>query len=169
MAFENTFSSLETIFFCTIHPLGGKLRLDTCATFKNTSVLLSMPYFFYDSYEMRNYFVPEETGGEGGGLCCSLANQNNFTSILQESCSKPVPIMLCGNKTDLRQQNIAEGKTVISSESGKKLAKVRPITMILTEIISVCAKTNEACKATDGHGVTLRAMLQTVDAASRVT
>ena len=33
--------------------------------------------------------------------------------------------MLCGNKIDLRQSCIDEGKTVITQENGEKLAKVR--------------------------------------------
>ena len=44
---------------------------------------------------------------------------------LQDSTQKPIPIMLCGNKIDLRQSYVEEGKTVISEEKGEKLAKVR--------------------------------------------
>lgn len=33
--------------------------------------------------------------------------------------------MLCGNKTDLRESYAEEGKTVIPTEKGEKLAKVR--------------------------------------------
>lgn len=33
--------------------------------------------------------------------------------------------MLCGNKTDLRQSYVDEGKTVITQENGEKLAKVK--------------------------------------------
>lgn len=48
---------------------------------------------------------------------------SDFKSF-QESTSKPIPIMLCGNKTDLRQSYIAEGKNVITEENGEKLARV---------------------------------------------
>ena len=36
--------------------------------------------------------------------------------------------MLCGNKTDLRQSYVAEGKAVITEENGEKLAKVSYLT-----------------------------------------
>ena len=48
-----------------------------------------------------------------------------FSSLLQDSTLKPIPIMLCGNKTDLRESYAEEGKTVIPTEKGEKLAKVR--------------------------------------------
>ncbi|XP_031561375.1 ras and EF-hand domain-containing protein-like isoform X6 [Actinia tenebrosa] len=53
----------------------------------------------------------------------SFLDVRDWVEAIEESCSKPVPIMLCGNKTDLRQQSITEGKMVISAESGQKLAK----------------------------------------------
>ena len=35
--------------------------------------------------------------------------------------------MLCGNKIDLRQSYIDEGKTVITAENGERLAKVKKL------------------------------------------
>ena len=43
--------------------------------------------------------------------------------------------MMCGNKIDLRQSFLDEGKTVITQESGEKLAKVGNIP---TTLISRC-------------------------------
>lgn len=37
--------------------------------------------------------------------------------------------MMCGNKIDLRQSFLDEGKTVITQESGEKLAKVGNISL----------------------------------------
>lgn len=37
--------------------------------------------------------------------------------------------MMCGNKIDLRQSFLDEGKTVITQESGEKLAKVGNISV----------------------------------------
>lgn len=54
--------------------------------------------------------------------CCRL---KVFLLFLQDSTLKPIPIMLCGNKTDLRESYAEEGKTVIPTEKGEKLAKVR--------------------------------------------
>ena len=48
----------------------------------------------------------------------------NLTVFPQESSQKKVPIMLCGNKCDLREEYLMEGKKVISKESGQRLAKV---------------------------------------------
>ena len=47
--------------------------------------------------------------------------------FFQDSTSKSIPIMLCGNKTDLRESHAEEGKTIISAERGEKLAKVNYI------------------------------------------
>lgn len=58
-------------------------------------------------------------------FCIFVLSLNSFSSFLQDSTSKPIPIMLCGNKTDLRESYAEEGKTVIPTENGEKLAKVR--------------------------------------------
>lgn len=58
-------------------------------------------------------------------FCIFVLSLNSFSSFLQDSTSKPIPIMLCGNKTDLRESYAEEGKTVITTENGEKLAKVR--------------------------------------------
>ena len=51
-----------------------------------------------------------------------LLNLNVF--FFQESSHKKVPIMLCGNKCDLRDSYLREGRKVVSRESGQRLAKV---------------------------------------------
>lgn len=53
----------------------------------------------------------------------SFLDVRDWVEAIEESTLKPIPIMLCGNKTDLRQSHIDEGKTVIAQESGEKLAK----------------------------------------------
>jgi len=47
----------------------------------------------------------------------------DWVEAIEESSQKEVPIMLCGNKIDLRDQVEAEGKSVITTEMGAKLAK----------------------------------------------
>ena len=58
---------------------------------------------------------------------CSLRVVTESSILLQDSTSKPIPIMLCGNKTDLRESFAEEGNTIISAERGEKLAKVNYI------------------------------------------
>ncbi|XP_078366530.1 uncharacterized protein LOC144650680 isoform X3 [Oculina patagonica] len=53
----------------------------------------------------------------------SFIDVRDWVEAIEDSTSKPIPIMLCGNKTDLRQSYIDEGKTVITHENGEKLAK----------------------------------------------
>ncbi|XP_068722023.1 ras and EF-hand domain-containing protein homolog isoform X6 [Montipora capricornis] len=53
----------------------------------------------------------------------SFLDVRDWVEAIEESTLKPIPIMLCGNKTDLRQSHIDEGKTVIAQESGEKLAR----------------------------------------------
>ncbi|XP_048580908.1 myosin-6 isoform X3 [Nematostella vectensis] len=53
----------------------------------------------------------------------SFLDVRDWVEAIEESCSKPVPIMLCGNKIDIRQSAAAENKTVITAESGSRLAK----------------------------------------------
>lgn len=47
--------------------------------------------------------------------------QCNFFS--QESAPKPIPVLICGNKVDLRIAAAADGLRCISTEEGQKLAK----------------------------------------------
>ena len=50
-----------------------------------------------------------------------IDHANTFT---QESSNKPVPIMLCGNKIDLRSIASSKGMNVITTDQGQRLAKV---------------------------------------------
>jgi len=42
---------------------------------------------------------------------------------IEESSSKDIPVIICGNKTDLRPDCIAKGMPVISKRQGERLAK----------------------------------------------
>ena len=42
---------------------------------------------------------------------------------LKEVAEKRVPIMLCGNKVDLRKEAMERNQRVISAEKGEKLAR----------------------------------------------
>ncbi|KAM7439151.1 hypothetical protein ABFA07_011420 [Porites harrisoni] len=53
----------------------------------------------------------------------SYIDVRDWVEAIEDSTSKPIPIMLCGNKTDLRESYAEEGKTVIPTEKGEKLAK----------------------------------------------
>ena len=43
--------------------------------------------------------------------------------IQQDVAEKRVPIMLCANKVDLRQEAMERNQSVISAEKGEKLAR----------------------------------------------
>ena len=48
-----------------------------------------------------------------------------YVLILQDSSNKPVPIMLCGNKTDLRKPtSSSKQRDIVTTEQGSRLAKV---------------------------------------------
>lgn len=49
---------------------------------------------------------------------------------LQDVSQDKIPIMLVGNKTDLRQEALQDGVTCITTSYGEKLARVRGITII---------------------------------------
>ncbi|XP_065050990.1 ras and EF-hand domain-containing protein homolog isoform X6 [Rhopilema esculentum] len=53
----------------------------------------------------------------------SFLNVRDWMESIQESSNKPVPIMLCGNKIDLRKPTAPNGKSYISREQGERLAK----------------------------------------------
>ncbi|CAB4011765.1 ras and EF-hand domain-containing homolog isoform X6 [Paramuricea clavata] len=53
----------------------------------------------------------------------SFVNIRDWMSTIEESSQKKVPIMLCGNKCDLRDSYLREGRKVVSRESGQRLAK----------------------------------------------
>ncbi|XP_020614148.1 ras and EF-hand domain-containing protein homolog isoform X7 [Orbicella faveolata] len=53
----------------------------------------------------------------------SFIDVRDWVEAIEDSTTKPIPIMLCGNKIDLRQSHIDEGKTVITAENGERLAK----------------------------------------------
>ena len=42
----------------------------------------------------------------------------------QDGAQKKIPIMLCGNKMDLREEYVQEGKRCVRTEDGQKLARV---------------------------------------------
>lgn len=44
--------------------------------------------------------------------------------ILQEGAQKKVPIMMCGNKSDLREEAEKQGRKVVNFEEGQRLARV---------------------------------------------
>ena len=43
--------------------------------------------------------------------------------FLQEVAEKRIPIMMCGNKTDMREALMKEGRGCVSTEQGEKLAR----------------------------------------------
>ncbi|EDV28768.1 uncharacterized protein TRIADDRAFT_51991 [Trichoplax adhaerens] len=53
----------------------------------------------------------------------SFLNVRDWMDAIENSTSKPVPIMLLGNKVDLRDTEEAKGEAVISTENGQRLAK----------------------------------------------
>ncbi|XP_075218964.1 ras and EF-hand domain-containing protein-like isoform X3 [Lycorma delicatula] len=74
----------------------------------------------------RSYF----RRSDGVILLYDVTNEQSFLNIRQwidsveEISEKRIPIILCGNKVDIRQQAINEGKTCISKEQGEKLASI---------------------------------------------
>lgn len=50
-----------------------------------------------------------------------------LNTILQEGAQKKVPIMLCGNKSDLREEAEKQGRKVVNFEEGQRLARVRDL------------------------------------------
>lgn len=98
----------------------------------------------------------------------SFINVRDWVEAIEESTSKPIPIMLCGNKTDLRQSYIAEGKTVITEENGEKLAREYGALFIETSskenrnITDACIELGrllrkiEDTEVEQSHGVTLK-------------
>ena len=46
-----------------------------------------------------------------------------YIIIKQDVAEKRVPIMLCGNKVDLRQEAISRNQRIISAEKGERLAR----------------------------------------------
>ncbi|XP_035669176.1 ras and EF-hand domain-containing protein homolog [Branchiostoma floridae] len=53
----------------------------------------------------------------------SFLNVRDWITAVEDGAGKKLPIVLCGNKTDLRPTAEKYGKKVISTEAGKKLAK----------------------------------------------
>ncbi|XP_078578486.1 ras and EF-hand domain-containing protein homolog isoform X2 [Branchiostoma floridae x Branchiostoma japonicum] len=56
----------------------------------------------------------------------SFLNVRDWITAVEDGAGKKLPIVLCGNKTDLRPTAEKYGKKVISTEAGKKLAKQEP-------------------------------------------
>ena len=46
-----------------------------------------------------------------------------YINVKQDVAEKRVPIMLCGNKVDLRQEAVSRNQRVISAEKGERLAR----------------------------------------------
>ena len=44
---------------------------------------------------------------------------------------KRIPLVLCGNKVDMRQQASAEGRRCVSAEDGEKMAREHRLKLIL--------------------------------------
>ena len=51
--------------------------------------------------------------------------ETDYCSGLQDGAQKKIPIMLCGNKCDLRDECPEEGKKYVKTEDGQRLAKVK--------------------------------------------
>ena len=56
----------------------------------------------------------------------SFLNVREWIDTIAESTSKKVSVMIVANKIDLRDQLRAEGRRVIETEDGARLAKVCP-------------------------------------------
>ena len=54
----------------------------------------------------------------------SFLNVREWIDTISESTSKKVSVMIVANKIDLRDQLRAEGKRVIETEDGARLARV---------------------------------------------
>jgi len=55
----------------------------------------------------------------------SFLNVRDWIECIEESATQKIPIMMCGNKTDLRAEieRREEGRTVVKTEDGQRLAK----------------------------------------------
>lgn len=56
--------------------------------------------------------------------CCNL-----LSISVQDVSQDDIPIMLVGNKSDLREQALQDGITCVSTSYGEKLAMVRPLNL----------------------------------------
>ena len=45
----------------------------------------------------------------------------------QDGCIKKLPIMLCGNKTDMREESEQQGRKTVTYDDGQRLARVRKL------------------------------------------
>lgn len=76
-----------------------------------------------------------------------------FMILHFKECShKKVPIMICANKCDLREEYIKEGRKVVTKESGLRLAKVSTIYLEIWAIFS-CAWAVEETKIEEFLGI----------------
>ena len=58
-----------------------------------------------------------------------------------------IPIMLVGNKSDLREQALQDGITCVTTSYGEKLAMVRPLNLnILALLLNIRAKLFYLCQ-----------------------
>ena len=47
-----------------------------------------------------------------------------FVMVYKEGSHKKIPVMLVGNKTDMREEMIREKKRVVKEQDGQRLARV---------------------------------------------
>ncbi|XP_077977984.1 ras and EF-hand domain-containing protein homolog isoform X1 [Glandiceps talaboti] len=62
----------------------------------------------------------------------SFLNVRDWMQAVEDGSQKELPIMLCGNKIDIRNQVMATGKRCISTEDGERLAKSYRATFLET-------------------------------------
>ncbi|KAG1667392.1 Ras and EF-hand domain-containing [Nymphon striatum] len=53
----------------------------------------------------------------------SFLNVREWAEAIRDVTDRTIPVMLCSNKTDLRDDAIAEGRSVVRKEDGERLAK----------------------------------------------
>lgn len=82
----------------------------------------------------RSYF----RRADGVMLLYDVTNERSFLAVRQwidavdDVAEKRIPIMLCGNKTDLRQTLVSQGRKCISTEQGERLARDHSATFLET-------------------------------------
>ncbi|KAL7641872.1 UNVERIFIED_CONTAM: hypothetical protein RMT77_007746 [Armadillidium vulgare] len=62
----------------------------------------------------------------------SFLNVRQWLQNIEETCESGVPIIICGNKKDLKESHISEGFTVVTRPDGEKLAKEHGATFFET-------------------------------------
>jgi len=68
-------------------------------------------------------------GADGVMLLYDVTSERSFASVrhwvqsIDEVSDQRIPLVLCGNKADLRKQSISEGRRCVSAEDGEKMAR----------------------------------------------